>query len=201
MYCRHCGKEIEENMKFCPYCGRNISNDLQKANTIADFETSIGKETEDITITKPEMMEKRNEESSMVDTESSKILAFQKNKMIGNITYKHTETTVEFKINKIHIHQKIRKFFFLNRQKEEDIPLSSISFASIQTKMDFWDTLYGISFAIGGFYSPLFFLVATLFLYCGYGKVITLKMSNGSKFQIPLKGNIDDAKKLINYCR
>ncbi len=23
MYCRFCGKEVEENMNFCPYCGRD----------------------------------------------------------------------------------------------------------------------------------------------------------------------------------
>lgn len=27
MYCRHCGKAIEGNMKFCPYCGSDLTNE------------------------------------------------------------------------------------------------------------------------------------------------------------------------------
>lgn len=25
MFCKNCGQEIEENVKFCPYCGSNLS--------------------------------------------------------------------------------------------------------------------------------------------------------------------------------
>lgn len=104
--------------------------------------------------------------------------------------------------DKLHIHQEILKYFIIKRQKEEIIPLSNISSAFIQTKMDFWDTFDAvILMIIGFFYTPIAFLFAVYCLYRGYGKVITLKMSNGSKFQIPLKGNMEDAEKLINYCR
>jgi TM2 domain-containing membrane protein YozV len=30
MYCRHCGKEIDDNAAFCPYCGK-ATNDGQTA--------------------------------------------------------------------------------------------------------------------------------------------------------------------------
>lgn len=28
MFCKHCGKEINEDAKFCQYCGGNISNEV-----------------------------------------------------------------------------------------------------------------------------------------------------------------------------
>jgi uncharacterized membrane protein YvbJ len=36
MYCSNCGKEIAENMKFCPYCGTplnsGVTNNQDKAS-------------------------------------------------------------------------------------------------------------------------------------------------------------------------
>lgn len=29
MYCKRCGKQIEENSIFCKYCGRNLLDSLQ----------------------------------------------------------------------------------------------------------------------------------------------------------------------------
>ena len=34
MYCKHCGKEIDDNSKFCQYCGKSL-----ESNTINYFES------------------------------------------------------------------------------------------------------------------------------------------------------------------
>lgn len=34
MYCRHCGKTIEGNMKFCPYCGADLTNIYMSNETL-----------------------------------------------------------------------------------------------------------------------------------------------------------------------
>lgn len=32
MYCPNCGKQIEENIEFCPYCGGKIAKDRDASN-------------------------------------------------------------------------------------------------------------------------------------------------------------------------
>ena len=34
MYCKHCGKEIDGNAKFCPNCGKNIEQDEVEAEVV-----------------------------------------------------------------------------------------------------------------------------------------------------------------------
>lgn len=29
MFCKHCGKQIEDNIKFCPYCGGKAADDTE----------------------------------------------------------------------------------------------------------------------------------------------------------------------------
>lgn len=198
MYCRNCGKEVEDNMKFCPYCGTDRVSE-QNAENIVKPDITIEKEMANVAET-GSSVESEETESVKIENYPEK-LVFQKGKDIGNITYKRTETEVQLQVDRVYIRQKIRKFFIMKRQNECTFLLSNIKSVSIQTKLDFWDTLYGIFFIIGGFFSPGWFLVAAIFLYCGYGKVITLEMLNGSKFQIPLKGNMEDAEKLIRYCK
>lgn len=40
MYCRNCGKELEENIKFCPECGSNTQMTTQQ---VADEKPKKGK--------------------------------------------------------------------------------------------------------------------------------------------------------------
>lgn len=43
MYCKKCGKEIAENMKFCPYCGTEVS-----VNTETNDEASNNEENDQV---------------------------------------------------------------------------------------------------------------------------------------------------------
>lgn len=185
-YCEKCNKEIKSaEANFCPDCGSSLIDVLQNEDNIERSDTQ-SRENSDNIINGEKLPEK---------------LVFYKSKMIGNVTYKEVQTEIEIKTDTMYIHQGTRKFFVIKRKKEEAFKLSSIRSATLQTKMDFWDTFYGVLFIIAGFYAPLCFLMAAICLYCGYGKVITLEMLNGSKFQIPLKGNMEDAEKLISYCK
>lgn len=40
MYCRKCGKEIEENSKFCPYCGYELKEGKNKISETAEQKES-----------------------------------------------------------------------------------------------------------------------------------------------------------------
>ena len=82
---------------------------------------------------------------------------------------------------------------------EVSFQLSEISEIGIKTKMDFWDTLYGVIFVfLGIFVNPLIFLLAVVCLYCGYGKIIQISTVDGKKYMIPSALKTDDAQKLLD---
>ena len=37
MYCKHCGKEIDDNSSFCKYCGKPQDNRASTSNGLVDF--------------------------------------------------------------------------------------------------------------------------------------------------------------------
>ena len=37
MYCKHCGKEIDDNSSFCKYCGKAQDNRVSTYNGLIDF--------------------------------------------------------------------------------------------------------------------------------------------------------------------
>ena len=39
MYCKHCGKEIDDNSSFCKYCGKPQDNRVSTPNSLIDFVT------------------------------------------------------------------------------------------------------------------------------------------------------------------
>lgn len=41
MFCKNCGKEIEENVKFCPYCGTQITIESHSDEKIVDTKEEI----------------------------------------------------------------------------------------------------------------------------------------------------------------
>lgn len=58
MYCKHCGKEIEDGSKFCNYCGGEqesqepIQTESLETSTITDSETQSTGERENFIIQK-----------------------------------------------------------------------------------------------------------------------------------------------------
>lgn len=48
MYCRKCGKEIEENSKFCPYCGYGLQEEQNKVSGITKQDVQPQKESKGV---------------------------------------------------------------------------------------------------------------------------------------------------------
>lgn len=176
-YCEACEKEVSgEDINFCPNCG--------------------GKLTE-----KVEIAEEQKEQSVTEKNEVHENLLFEKSKDLGKITYKWISTKVKIDGDDIWIVQEVKKIFRKTRRKENGILASDIKSISMQVKWDFWDTLYGIIFIfLGVLISPWYFIFAVLFLLYGYGKIITLKVTDGSEYVIPVEGETLDSVKLMNYC-
>ncbi len=40
MYCKHCGKEIDDNSLFCKFCGKSQDNRVSTTNSFVDFVTN-----------------------------------------------------------------------------------------------------------------------------------------------------------------
>lgn len=40
MYCKHCGREIDDNSSFCKYCGKSQDNRVSTSNSLVDFVTN-----------------------------------------------------------------------------------------------------------------------------------------------------------------
>lgn len=37
MYCKYCGREIEDNATFCPYCGKSLSNESNMSSDLKNI--------------------------------------------------------------------------------------------------------------------------------------------------------------------
>lgn len=86
MYCRNCGKEVEDNMKFCPYCGTDRVSE-QNAENIVKPDITIEEKIANGTKT-GSSVESEETESVKIENYPEK-LVFQKGKDIVN-NYKNT---------------------------------------------------------------------------------------------------------------
>lgn len=220
-YCEHCKKCIEDReAKFCPDCGTLLTEmpKSEKENG-KDVEIPRTEESEKIKLKYCEQCKKYIENKEMKfcpdcgtvlvdreysenqeknDGESKDKLTFRKIKMLGYFTYRATTTEVEIKSFELRIKQTTNRFMLFKREHEKQIAFSDIQAIDLCTKMDFWDTLYAAVFVILGFTRPAIFLLAAIFAYTAYGKVIEIKLKDGNKFLIPFKGAEDEWKILLS---
>lgn len=172
MFCENCGKEVEETWNQCPYCSHPL-----KDNGNA----------------------KVAEQAETVSQTIADKLVFRKTKMIGMMTYSSVDTKITIEGQSVHFYQTISKILRSIKKVEVSFQLSEISEIGIKTKMDFWDTLYGVIFVfLGIFVNPIIFLLAVVCLYCGYGKIIQISTVNGKKYTIPSALKTDDVQKLLD---
>lgn len=172
MFCENCGKEVEETWNQCPYCSHPLKDNGNAK--VAEQDVTENQTTADK-------------------------LVFRKTKMIGLMTYSSVDTKITIEGQSVHFYQTISKILRSVKKVEVSFLLSEISEIGIKTKMDFWDTLYGVIFAfLGIFVNPLIFLLAVVCLFCGYGKVIQISTVDGKKYMIPSALKTDDAQKLLD---
>lgn len=127
-------------------------------------------------------------------------LEFYKGKMIGSVTYRRTNTTVQLTSTELSISQKIKRIFRKERIIEKKVPLMAIKSAKVHTAMDFWDTLYAIIAAVLGLFQPIIFIVTLICLWTGYGKEIIIQIESGDTIKIPLAGAKAETEKLLSIC-
>ena len=172
MFCEKCGKEVEETWNQCPYCSHPLKDNGNAK--VAEQDVTENQTTADK-------------------------LVFQKTKMIGLMKYSSVDTKITIEGQSVHFYQTISKILRSIKKVEVSFQLSEISEIGMKTKMDFWDTLYGVIFVfLGIFVNPIIFLLAVVCLYCGYGKVIQISTVDGKKYMIPSALKTDDAQKLLD---
>lgn len=172
MFCENCGKEVEETWNQCPYCSHPLKDNSNVK--VAEQDETVNQTTADK-------------------------LVFRKTKMIGLMTYSSVDTKITIEGQSVHFYQTISKILRSIKKVEVSFQLSEISEIGMKTKMDFWDTLYGVIFVfLGIFVNPIIFLLAVACLYCGYGKVIQISTVDGKKYMIPSALKTDDAQKLLD---
>lgn len=125
---------------------------------------------------------------------------FQKGKMLGELTYKRTNTEVEVSSTALKVHQTVKRIFRKEREEEKVLSFSQIKSACVHVVLDFWDTLYAVVFAVLGLFQPVLFLLAAVCLWCGYGREIEILTVDGDKVKIPLALGKGEAKKLVAIC-
>lgn len=174
MVCKKCGNVVEKaDAKFCPVCGWAFDDEnVSKEGTTQKEKNRINKK-----------------------------LVFEKKKMISYLVYKQTDTEVEIDNENIYCLQTVKKFLRKPRKSEENIKISNIKDIRTKIKMDFWDTLYAIIFVIFGIFAPVFFLVAALFLFCGFGRIIQIEKKDGGKYLIPSGFKTDDVQQLLDVIK
>ena len=129
---------------------------------------------------------------SSEEKNSSQKLVFTKIKQVGRISYKTFLSTVTVDASELQISLSTKKIFRKEKIVEKNIQIFDIQSIRKHTVMDFWDTLYAIFFVILGFFYPLWFLPALLYLWSAYGKEIELTLSNSEKVKIPYEGRVSE---------
>lgn len=197
-YCSNCGKKItEDNIRFCMECGAKLV-DLKQQNTEAAQENMQVSTQEDTFVNTQENMQEQPVENMQMDQNNGvRRLEFCKRKMLGKFTYKMTSTVVDIDQGAMHIVQQVKRLFRKEQNTEELFQLSEINFITMQTKMDFWDTLYGIIFFILGFIEPICFLCAAIWFYCGYGKEVRIQLENGKNILIPSELKTESVEEIM----
>lgn len=189
MYCTNCGNKIDNGANFCVVCGSKIAHVTTGSNDTEHVE-------EDVTLQNTKVEETENQSAERA-CELTETLVFEKRKMFTYMVYRttHTEITADDS-GALHFTQTIDRLFRKKKTSETKIELSDIKSIDVKVKMDLWDTLYGVFFVILGFFQPAFFLVALMFLYCGYGKMVKIQKKDGSSYFIPVDAMSEDVKKL-----
>lgn len=210
--CEKCKKIIDDpTANFCPECGgKIIERDTEKENItiIQDIKTEekvrrcekCKKIIYDPTANFcPEcggkIIEVEKEDSPILGAEK---LSFNKKKWFVWWVSKEINTEVELTDMDLRINQTVQPFIRSAKQVQKSFLRSDIQMVEMKTKWDFWDLLYTFFFIVAGLANHFIFLLALLFAYTAYGKILKITLKNGEVFDIPLKGNAEEAQILID---
>lgn len=177
MFCQKCGKSLEDSAKFCVSCGQAISS-TANVNTIEKA---------------PEVLNVCADDNKQNLNTTTGEFAFNKNKMIGYLTYKSLHTKAILSTDSIEIIKQTKVLGFIPlREKKHAFQKNQIKQVNIGKKMDVIDGIYGIvltfigliSFFTAGAIGFLFLVFAAVCFWTGYGKVITIETTSGKPITI-----------------
>lgn len=179
--CKKCGNILREGDLFCEKCGMKVNKEESGLEKTSDNSEEVLDDQDGY-----------NEGIS----EERKVFNFQKKYWLALVQYKTSISEIECTQNDLSIRQNLRRLFRKRKDNQAVIEFSEIESVVIKTKMDFWDTLYGVIFAIlflVTFNIGVLFL-ALLCLFTGFGKIVRLSLKNGLNFNIPVQGTDPDIK-------
>lgn len=109
---------------------------------------------------------------------------FSKSKSFSYMTLSTTRTTVNVVDTKLACLQTKKSILSTKELFNKEIEIDQIIQLNESLAFDISDLVFGLTFLVLGFFEPLWFVAAAIFLYVGYGKKLTIHTKN-DKIVIP----------------
>lgn len=193
MFCKECGKKIPDDSKFCPNCGapaaalEELSAQEVTVEAIKDHPQSAA--ADKTTVEKPDSSNPDMPEGALPEQDATWSGNYQKNKMIGLVTYKRIHTEITISTGEIALSQKAGR----KNPTETRAALSDLRQITKKSTFDFWDTLYAFIFLgialicllcsqLGGAAGAA--LLGAICFFTGFGKEVSLQFGTGTEMRI-----------------
>ncbi len=180
MYCKKCGAELKEKVQFCPNCGMKVELQINSSSGNAAPQISNNAAASSANNAKDDLESKQQEDTT--NGEDQKQFEFLVEKKLGRLTLNYTETDIVLFPNHFTIHK--HKIYFPNiKGKPEDYDISWNEVVDIASKKKIETSylIFAIASVILGFFNPVLFLMAAIFIWLGLQRLFTINLRNGNK--------------------
>lgn len=204
MNCKNCGKEVKEDWNICPYCMQpiqemdgNVNDEVAEEKRCLQCGSKLKEGAKFCAQCGMQVGEKVVQTNA--DKKEWKLV---KSKRFGKrLRYGTVVTNLQISGNEVYVGIQGKK---KNIEVQQNI--SNLRSVEIKSTFDFWATLYSVMFfGLGLFliiygYGEAFvgWMLAGIWLWRAYGKVVVLNWADGSKTEIPTQGD-GDAENMITY--
>ena len=183
MFCTNCGKEFSDGSNFCPHCGTPAVKD--ESDTVPSVSGTVVPEETAVSGKQPSAADAAKAPDTEERAQGTWKASYQKNKMIGVVTYRRIHTDVSLSPSDIFVSRRAG----IRAPVEKQAPLSAIQGLRVKTTFDFWDTLLFFAFlaiaalcVFGG--NPgegaVSALLAAVCFFTGFGKEILVQFRDGT---------------------
>lgn len=203
MNCKNCGKEVKGDWNICPYCMQpiqemdgSVNDEVSEEKRCLQCGSKLKEGAKFCTQCGMQVGEKVVQTNA--DKKEWKLV---KSKNFGKLSYGTTIAKINVDGNEVQIYIQGKKNNFNIHQNLFDLQ-------SIETKstLDSWSTVYTIIFLLVGFCRIMYgygegvlvWILAAIWLWKAYGKIIVFKWRDGSETKIPTKGD-EETEDMIAY--
>lgn len=183
MFCTNCGKEFSDGSNFCPHCGAPAVKD--ESDTVPSVSGTVAPEETAASGKQPAAADAAKAPDTEERIQGTWKASYQKNKMIGVVTYRRIHTDVFLSPSDIFVSRRAD----IRAPVEKQAPLSAVLGLRVKTTFDFWDTLLFFAFltvaalcVFGG--DPgkgaVSALLAAVCFFTGFGKEILVQFRDGT---------------------